>query len=133
MWCATGSCYESLNKIPEAIKCFERAEGNSDREGIALNKLANLHLGLFDFDKTAYYYKKNLDRRDAEKIEGQDIVDALLFLANYCKSKNNLKEVQGYCSRLLDYNGKEKEEAKALLREIQSAQQVALNPPSFDS
>jgi len=31
-----------------------------------------------------------------------------------------LDQAEKYCSRLLDYAGKEKEEAKALLREIHS-------------
>ena len=32
MWCAMAKCYESLpDKHEEAIKCYERAEGNTDR------------------------------------------------------------------------------------------------------
>ena len=53
----------------------------------------------------------------AGRIGGQE---ALLFLANYCKDAGALQEAQQYCSRLLDFGGHEKEEAKALLRDIRS-------------
>ena len=49
------------------------------------------------------------------------MIISLLFLANYCKNTSNLKDAEKYASRLLDYSGKEKEEAKALLREIQNS------------
>lgn len=39
-------------------------------------------------------------------MTGQETIDALLFLATYCKNKNNLQEAQYYCQRLLDYAGK---------------------------
>ena len=35
-------CYKQLGKKPEAIKCYQRAESNNDREGIALTELARL-------------------------------------------------------------------------------------------
>jgi hypothetical protein len=34
--CALAESYERIDKIEEAIKCYLRAEGNRDREGIAL-------------------------------------------------------------------------------------------------
>jgi hypothetical protein len=43
MWCALGEAYERLNKTDSAVQCYERAEANGDREGIALNKLAKLY------------------------------------------------------------------------------------------
>ena len=42
MWCAMAGCYKQLGKKPEAIKCYQRAESNNDREGIALTELARL-------------------------------------------------------------------------------------------
>ena len=53
---------------------------------------------------------------------------ALLFLANYCKDTGSLQEAQQYCSRLLDFGGHEKEEAKALLRDIRSRMQFSGQP-----
>jgi anaphase-promoting complex subunit 8 len=35
MWCSLGSCFEQLARIAEAIRCYERAVGNNDREGVA--------------------------------------------------------------------------------------------------
>jgi len=119
MWCAMAKCYESLpGQHTQAIKCYERAEQNSDKDGIALNALAKLYQDLGDADKAAHYYKKNLYRRDQEQLQGQETVDALLFLAQHCKDKRLFHEAEDYCSRLLDCAGKEKEQAKALLSEI---------------
>ena len=56
-------------------------------------------------------------------ISGPETQEALLFLANYCKDTGALQEAQQYCSRLLDFGGQEKEEAKALLRDIRSRSQ----------
>eukprot|EP01125_Pyxidicula_operculata_P014862 TRINITY_DN5005_c0_g1_i1.p1 TRINITY_DN5005_c0_g1~~TRINITY_DN5005_c0_g1_i1.p1 ORF type:complete len:389 (-),score=46.41 TRINITY_DN5005_c0_g1_i1:143-1309(-) len=124
MWCAMAECYEKVGNVEEAIKCYKRAECNKDREGLALNKLATLYRTRGNGSTAAYYYKKNLDRRDKEGLlPDQDTVNALLFLAQHCREIGLLDEAEGYCNRLLDYSGKEKEEAKALLREIHSAQQ----------
>lgn len=42
MWCAMAGCYKLLNRKQEAIKCYQRAESNHDREGIAYMELARL-------------------------------------------------------------------------------------------
>jgi len=104
MWCAMAGSYESLNRIEEAIKCYERAECNNDREGIALSKLASLYKTIGQIGKAALYYEKNLNRRDQEEVEGQETVDALLFLANYYKT-SNINATEAYCLRLLEYAG----------------------------
>eukprot|EP00741_Cyanophora_paradoxa_P019140 tig00021126_g18480.t1 len=80
MWCAMADCYEKMQRWHEAIKCYERAECHSDREGIALSKLARLYCKQLNMaDKAAFYYKRNLDKRDAEELDGQETVEALLF------------------------------------------------------
>eukprot|EP00741_Cyanophora_paradoxa_P019352 tig00021127_g18680.t1 len=123
MWCAMADCYEKMQRWHEAIKCYERAECHSDREGIALSKLARLYCKQLNMaDKAAFYYKRNLDKRDAEELDGQETVEALLFLANFHRARGDLKAAEAYCSRLLDYAGPEKEEAKALLRDMRSEQ-----------
>jgi anaphase-promoting complex subunit 8 len=134
MWCAMGQCYETeqLNMHDAAIRCYRRALSNSDREGIALHKLAKLHENLGQADQAAFYYRKNLERMEADQNEGQDFVDALLFLGNYCKNKGSLEEAEKFCDRLLDYGDPAKEDAKALLREIRSVQQHTANLPSMD-
>ncbi|KAN0033276.1 hypothetical protein ACTA71_002700 [Dictyostelium dimigraforme] len=124
MWCAAGGCYEFIERIPEAIKCYERAEENYDRERVAINKLAKLYQEIQNNEKAAFYYKKNLYYCDQEKIDGQEIIDALLFLANFYKNQNQPQSEQ-YCLRLLDYAGPEKEEAKSILREIHSKSKLS--------
>jgi len=118
MWCAVGTCYERLGRMKESIKCYERALTNEDTEGIALHKLAELYQGLNDYEKAAYYYRKNLALREQERIEGQETIDALIFLARYYKNIEDLNEAEKYSAKLLDFSGKAKEEGKALLREI---------------
>ena len=66
-----------------------------------------------------------LQLRELQEISGPETQEALLFLANYCKDTGALQEAQQYCSRLLDFGGHEKEEAKALLRDIRSQFQAA--------
>ena len=123
MWCAIAGCYEAINRIEEAIKCYERAESNKDREGIALFKLAKLYEEQGEQHKASIYYKRNLELREMEGVEGQEVVESLLFLAYYNKNCGNLEEAEQYCNKLTDFAGKEKEEAKALLREIHSTVQ----------
>ncbi|KAJ7534809.1 hypothetical protein O6H91_12G004500 [Diphasiastrum complanatum] len=134
MWCAMGQCYESeqLSMHDAAIRCYRRAVSNNDREGIALHKLAKLHNQLGQADQAAYYYKENLERMETDQSEGQDVVEALQFLAMHCKNQGLLEECERYCTRLMDYGGKAKEDAKALFREIRSVQQHTLTMPSMD-
>ncbi|MCO5606730.1 hypothetical protein L7F22_060920 [Adiantum nelumboides] len=134
MWCAMGQCYENenLQMHMAAIRCYRRAVNNNDREGIALHKLAKLHNFLGQIDQAAFYFKKNLERMETDQTEGSDIVDALLFLAQHCRNQNRLIEAEQYCTRLLDYGGRTKEDAKALLRDIRSVQQHASAQASMD-
>ncbi|GJP80798.1 hypothetical protein CLOP_g10998 [Closterium sp. NIES-67] len=68
----------------------------------------------------AHFYKRNLDRMDGEQVEGPELVEALLFLATYHRSQGDFAEAERYSTRLLDFGGPAKEDAKALLREIRS-------------
>ncbi|CAI9753906.1 unnamed protein product [Fraxinus pennsylvanica] len=69
-------------------------------------------------EEAAFYYKKDLDRMEAEEREGPNMVEALMFLAQHCKSKKRFEDVEVYCTRLLDYTGPENETAESLLRGI---------------
>ena len=120
MWCAMAGCYKLLNKKTDAIKCYQRAESNGDREGIAFTELARLFRDEGDKARAAHYFSETLKLREQLGISGPETQEALLFLANYCKDSGSLEEAQQYCSRLLDFSGHEKEEAKALLRDIRS-------------
>jgi len=118
MWNAMGGCYEKMEKNHEAAKCYEKAERHCDKEGIALHKLAKLYVLMERFDSAAFCFKENLKRKDLEEVEGSETIEALMFLAKFCKQKGKLDEATSYARRLHDYSGPEREEASALIREI---------------
>lgn len=107
LWIAMAQCYETeqLHMLEEAIKCYERAADCNDREAIALHQLAKLHSELGRTEEAAFYYKKDLERMEAEEREGPNMVEALMFLAQYCKTEKRFDEAEVYCTRLLDYTG----------------------------
>ncbi|CAI5459191.1 unnamed protein product [Closterium sp. Yama58-4] len=122
MWCAMGQCYEAqqLQQPEAAIRCYRRAVASNESEGLALHKLSKLYEGLGQMKQAAHFYKRNLDRMDSEQVEGPELVEALLFLATHHRSEGSLAEAERYSTRLLDFGGPAKEDAKALLREIRS-------------
>ncbi|OVA14337.1 Tetratricopeptide TPR-1 [Macleaya cordata] len=124
LWIAMAQCYETeqLHMLEEAIKCYKRAANCNDREAIALHQLAKLHSELGRSEEAAFYYKKDLERMEAEERDGPNMVEALLFLATHCKAEKRFEEAEVYCTRLLDYTGPEKETAKSLLRGMKIAQ-----------
>lgn len=107
LWIAMAQCYESapLQMLEEAIKCYRRAANSNDREGIALHQLAKLHSILGHSEQAAFYYKKDLERMEAEDRKGPNMIEALLFLADHYKSVGRFDEAEVYCTRLLDYTG----------------------------
>ncbi|XP_072983539.1 anaphase-promoting complex subunit 8 [Typha latifolia] len=124
LWIAMAQCYESapLQMLEEAIKCYTRAANCNDMEGIALHQLAKLHSILGHSEQAAFYYKKDLERMEAEERQGSNMIEALLFLAKHCKAMERFDEAEVYCTRLLDYTGPEKETAKTILRGLKIAQ-----------
>ncbi|KAK4486088.1 hypothetical protein RD792_008756 [Penstemon davidsonii] len=131
LWIAMAQCYETeqLHMLEEAIKCYKRAANCNDREAIALNQLAKLHLKLGRSEEAALYYQRDLERMEAEEREGPNMVEALMFLARHCQTKKRFDEAEVYCTRLLDYTGPEKETAKSLLRGIRYERDVEHFPP----
>lgn len=94
MWCAMAETYERLNRTQDAIKCYLRAEGNQDREGIAVHKLARLYSSLGDRTQAVLYFQKVLQRQDVETNgETQDSVDALLYLSEHYKNTGKYSQV----------------------------------------
>ncbi|KAK9203068.1 hypothetical protein WN943_013322 [Citrus x changshan-huyou] len=124
LWIAMAQCYETeqLHMLEEAIKCYRRAANCNDSEAIALNQLAKLHHALGRDEEAAFYYKKDLERMEAEEREGPNMVEALIFLATHCRAHGRFEEAEVYCTRLLDYTGPEKETAKIMLRGMRMAQ-----------
>lgn len=111
----------------EAVKCYERAEKHGDRERLALSRLPALYEQLQQPDIAAEWHLKNLQQRDADEEAGQPTIDALCYLAHYYMRKGMLKEAEKYATRLLDFSGKEKEDAKSILRDLHAAS-TAMSP-----
>ncbi len=140
MWCAMGGCYLGLERRSDAKRSYERAVANHDAEGIATKQLATLYREDGESEKAARCYLKHLELRFQTQLnqsslssEGATIqvvissvnvdepeAEALLNLATYHLDHDKFEMASLCCSRLLDYPGPEKEEAKALLREIRS-------------
>ena len=70
MWCALGNCYKRLERNSDAIRCFERAAQNDDREGIAFLELARLYRsqGSGCALQSAENYRDHLSVRDLGQI-----------------------------------------------------------------
>ena len=139
MWCAMGGCYLGLERRNDAIRSYERAVSNHDAEGIATKKLATLYREDGNSEQAARCYMRHLELRyqaqtnqsfqDEEVAVGSIInlvhvdapeAEALLYLAYFHRDHKDLEMASMCCSRLLEYPGPEKEEGKALLREIRS-------------
>ncbi len=150
MWSAMGGCYLLLEKKSDAIRCYERAVSHKDAEGIATRKLAMMYQEDGQIEKAARCYLRHLELRYQAQLASQqqqnsskdatrannlsygmkevfDTVhvdepeaEALLYLSYYYKDNGELDIASTCCSRLLEYPGREKEEGKALLREIRS-------------
>jgi|LauGreDrversion4_2_1035121.scaffolds.fasta_scaffold667958_1 hypothetical protein len=68
--------------------------------------------------KAATCFVENLKRKDHEQVECSEIQDAIMYLAKYNKALGRFDESLNYCRRLQDYSGTYREEAMALIREI---------------
>ena len=64
MWCAQGTALERMGRDEEAVRCFERAMGEDDREGIALGRLARLYQKRDDIQEAVKYWKLVLQKQD---------------------------------------------------------------------
>ena len=83
-----------------------------------MGKLAKLHRDSGNHKAAAHYYRLNLVRLENEGADTADMVEALLYLANFYKRSQMYRDAEACCMRLLDFAGPAKQDAKALLREI---------------
>ena len=99
-------------------------------------RLAKLHRNKGDRRKAAQCYQRHLDAlnvlgppprggggapppREALSLSiSKTTAEALLFLAHYHKDAERFEAAIQCCSRLLEYTGVEKDEAKALMRDM---------------
>ncbi len=146
MWCAMGSCFMALNKMDDAIRSYERAINYEDAEGIATQKLASLYRTQRQTEKAARCYLRHLELRyivtNPHPIQDPTLdtivqgitvdvaeAEALLYLAHYHRNHGEYETSVLFCSRLLEYPGPEKEEAKGLMRELRSRKSGPQPPP----
>jgi anaphase-promoting complex subunit 8 len=141
MWCAVGTTLVQLNMVADAIRAYEKALSHDDKEGVATQKLAALYQQEGQQENAAQCYMRHLELRhqvtypNAGALGSSSLTletmlqglvlespeaEAVLFLANYHKSHGELDTAGTLASRLLEYSGPEKEQAKALLRELRS-------------
>lgn len=127
MWCAAANCFESLGQRDEAIRCYRRADQEGDTECIALNKLAKLTSPPRGSSEVvsavaAGYHERVLGMHNTDEgIEVQEVVDALISLARYhYKTLKQYDTARKYCQRLMDCTVPEKEEARAMLIEMEN-------------
>ena len=121
MWCALGACYEVMNQLDNTLLCYHRAEANSQKEGNILHLLAEIYKKLGKREQSAVYYKRYIEAHERDSSQPQHVITALHFLAHYYKDQGNFRVAYMYSSRLVDFNGPEKEEVKSLMREMSAA------------
>jgi anaphase-promoting complex subunit 8 len=137
MWCSVGLCLVALSRPADAIRAYERAVSQGDTEGIATQKLASLYRQEGRDEEAAQCYLRHLESRylvtnkaparsstldtivQGVLVEASE-AEALIFLANYYKSNGENDTAALMCSRLVDYPGPEKEQAKGILRDLRS-------------
>ncbi|GKY95760.1 hypothetical protein MPSEU_000536800 [Mayamaea pseudoterrestris] len=144
MWCALGTTFDHMARPNDAIRAFERAIQQDDTEGVATQKLAALYKKIGEVEKAAQCYLRHLELRHqatnphgtASGGAGLDSMlyglaveapeaEALLYLAHYHKEHKEFDTAALFCSRLLEYAGPEKEQAKAMLRELRQRSAVS--------
>lgn len=131
MWCAMAQCYDFMDRKNEALKCYEKAHRCGDKEKMALPRLARLQQELGDRQQAAAYYGQMIAQSSqvppskCPKTSGSglstDVVEALKFLMVFYKEEGNLVGCETCAVQLLDTAGPEKDEAKAMLRDLRNS------------
>ncbi|CAK0854220.1 unnamed protein product [Prorocentrum cordatum] len=127
MWCAMAQCYEAMDKKAEALKCYEKAHRCGDRERVALPRLARLHAERGDRARAAACHEQVAAQHSAPSAGllssggiPTDVVEALRFLMQFYREEGRLDDCEVCAARLLDTAGPEKDEAKAVLRDLRA-------------
>ncbi len=79
---------QNCRALPDAFSsCQKTAQMHQvwNDAGIAVHKLAKLYKELADTDRAAQFYTFHLKRLDEEQSQGQDVAEALEFLATWNK------------------------------------------------
>jgi anaphase-promoting complex subunit 8 len=121
MWMALAECYEELMETQNAIKCYQRAVCNVDSDGIAIYRLAKLYKDIGDDDRAAFCFENYTEKFaiDEESAKKEEAKEAILFLANYFRGKNNGQKAEFYAQKLM-FDPSAVSEGNALLKDIRS-------------
>lgn len=119
MLVALGECYEKLNQLVEAKKCYWRAYAVGDVEKMALVKLAKLHEQLNESEQAAQCYIKYIQDiySCGEVVEHLEVSTAFRYLAQYYFKCKLWDEASACAQKCCAFNDT-REEGKALLRQI---------------
>jgi hypothetical protein len=98
MWCALGTCFESLERRGDAIACFERAALFADhRDGAAALRLAKLYRQAGNVAAACRWYAVHVEEKEAGAgsglgagAAGSDVAEALLYLAGTAKAEGRV-------------------------------------------
>ena len=71
-----------------------------------------------NMERAYRYHRQRQKRRGASGGGGGECVNTRRFLAQYCAETGDLGEAEGYCMRLLDFGGNNREEAKIHHRQV---------------
>lgn len=121
MWMALGECYEELSERDNAIKCYQRAVCNVDSDGIAIYKLAKLYKEEGDEDRAAFCFENYTEKyvEDEESAKKEEAKEAILYLAQYFRNKNDFDKAEMYAQRLM-FDPSAVAEGNALMKDIRS-------------
>jgi anaphase-promoting complex subunit 8 len=121
MWMALAECYEELMETENAIKCYQRAVCNVDSDGIAIYRLAKLYKETGDEDRAAFCFENYTEKfvNDEESAKKEEAKEAILFLANYFRTRGNREKAEFYAQRLM-FDPSAVAEGNALMKDIRS-------------
>ncbi|XP_041370912.1 cell division cycle protein 23 homolog [Gigantopelta aegis] len=133
MLVALGDCYANLERLQEAKKCFWKAHSIGDVEGMALIKLATLYEKLQEDEQAAFAYTDyitEMERQGGENVKEQS--RAYKYLAHFYLKRRMLDDAYTAAQKCYEFT-ETREEAKALLKQIQNLRSQLDEPKLDDS
>ena len=127
--------HDQLKSYDAAAKCYRRAVTSGDHENIVLHKLAELYKIMQQYDAAFSCYKQNLEYNDQQNASGQDAIDALTYMAEYCVKKKKYEEAELYAMRLQDFGGPAKDKGRQIMDQVKekrleiTAEPTVTRPP----
>jgi anaphase-promoting complex subunit 8 len=146
MWCALAGCYEQLEQHRDALRCYQRARENGEKES-ALLKMAELFRKIGQQSRAVELYLECLKEHN-ESVENAKLnlefagrilkeeqeADALLYIAKYYQKElrpPNFEKAKQYCMQLVErFSGTYQAQAMQLLKEMNTSS-IFGNVPTF--